>query len=52
MCVLVVEDETKVADLLKGGLTDQRLRRKLDDPFPRKLLQTIRGVGYALRSDA
>lgn len=29
----------------------QRLRRKLDDPFPRKLLQTIRGVGYALQTD-
>jgi two-component system OmpR family response regulator len=30
----------------------QRLRRKLDDPFPQRLLQTIRGVGYALQSDA
>ena len=30
----------------------QRLRRKVDDPFPRKLIQTIRGVGYALQSDA
>lgn len=29
----------------------QRLRRKLDDPFPRKLLQTIRGVGYALQTE-
>ncbi|MDP3071806.1 MAG: response regulator transcription factor [Opitutaceae bacterium] len=29
----------------------QRLRRKLDDPFPRKLLQTTRGVGYSLQSD-
>lgn len=29
----------------------QRLRRKLDDPFPRKLIQTVRGVGYALESD-
>lgn len=29
----------------------QRLRRKLDDPFPQRLLQTIRGVGYALQSD-
>lgn len=26
-----------------------RLRRKLDDPFPVKLLQTIRGVGFSLR---
>ncbi|PTY00112.1 response regulator transcription factor [Opitutus sp. ER46] len=29
----------------------QRLRRKLDDPFPRKLLQTVRGIGYALQAD-
>jgi two-component system, OmpR family, response regulator len=29
----------------------QRLRRKLDDPFPRKLVQTVRGVGYALQAD-
>ena len=25
-----------------------RLRRKLDDPFPRKLLRTIRGVGFLM----
>lgn len=30
----------------------QRLRRKLDDAFPRKLIQTVRGVGYALQTDA
>jgi DNA-binding response OmpR family regulator len=30
----------------------QRLRRKIDDPFPRKLIQTIRGVGYALQTEA
>jgi DNA-binding response OmpR family regulator len=29
----------------------QRLRRKIDDPFKRKLIQTIRGVGYALQSE-
>jgi len=28
-----------------------RLRRKLDDPFPRKLLHTMRGVGFVLRSE-
>jgi DNA-binding response OmpR family regulator len=28
-----------------------RLRRKMDDPWPRKLLQTVRGVGFVLRSD-
>lgn len=29
----------------------QRLRRKIDDPFPLKLIQTIRGIGYALQSE-
>jgi DNA-binding response OmpR family regulator len=29
-----------------------RLRRKIDDPFPKKLLQTIRGVGFVLREEA
>jgi len=29
----------------------QRLRRKLDDPFPQKLIQTVRGVGYALQAE-
>jgi two-component system, OmpR family, response regulator len=29
----------------------QRLRRKLDDPFTPKLIQTVRGVGYALQAD-
>jgi two-component system copper resistance phosphate regulon response regulator CusR len=28
-----------------------RLRRKIDDPWPVKLLQTVRGVGFVLRSD-
>lgn len=27
----------------------QRLRRKVDDPFPSKLIQTVRGLGYALQ---
>lgn len=27
----------------------QRLRRKVDDPFPKKLIQTVRGMGYALQ---
>lgn len=30
----------------------QRLRRKLDDPFARKLIQTVRGLGYAIQVDA
>lgn len=29
-----------------------RLRRKLDDPFPRKLLHTVRGVGFILKDSA
>jgi DNA-binding response OmpR family regulator len=28
-----------------------RLRRKLDEPFDRKLLKTVRGVGFALSED-
>ena len=28
-----------------------RLRRKVDDPWPHKLLQTVRGVGFVLRSN-
>jgi DNA-binding response OmpR family regulator len=28
-----------------------RLRRKMDDPYPQKLLRTVRGVGFVLRSD-
>jgi two-component system copper resistance phosphate regulon response regulator CusR len=28
-----------------------RLRRKVDDPFDRKLLKTVRGVGFALSPD-
>ena len=28
----------------------RRLRSKVDDPFPEKLIHTIRGVGYVLRS--
>ncbi len=26
----------------------RRLRAKLDDPFPNKLLHTVRGMGYVL----
>jgi two-component system, OmpR family, copper resistance phosphate regulon response regulator CusR len=28
-----------------------RLRRKIDDPFPRKLLHTVRGIGFVLREE-
>lgn len=29
----------------------RRLRAKIDDPFEKKLIQTVRGVGYALKFD-
>ena len=41
-----VESQTNVVDVMV-----RRLRAKVDDPFERKLVQTIRGVGYALRAD-
>jgi two-component system copper resistance phosphate regulon response regulator CusR len=28
-----------------------RLRKKMDDPYPRKLLRTVRGVGFVLRPE-
>ncbi len=28
----------------------RRLRSKVDDPFPNKLIRTIRGVGYVLEN--
>lgn len=27
------------------------LRKKIDDPFPTKLIQTVRGFGYRLREE-
>jgi two-component system copper resistance phosphate regulon response regulator CusR len=27
----------------------RRLRSKVDDPFPQKLIRTVRGVGYSLK---
>ena len=30
-------------------VTVARLRRKIDDPFDTKLLQTVRGVGFVVR---
>ena len=37
------EGETNIVDV-----NLRRLRAKVDDPFPRKLLRTVRGVGYVL----
>jgi DNA-binding response OmpR family regulator len=28
----------------------RRLRRKVDDPYPTKLIETVRGAGYRLRN--
>ncbi|HSH38982.1 MAG TPA: heavy metal response regulator transcription factor [Chthoniobacterales bacterium] len=41
-----VESQTNVVDVMV-----RRLRAKVDDPFERKLVHTIRGVGYVLKPD-
>ncbi len=38
--------DTNVVDVVV-----RRLRSKVDDPYPVKLVQTIRGVGYAIKTD-
>jgi two-component system copper resistance phosphate regulon response regulator CusR len=40
------ETGTNIVDVMV-----RRLRAKVDDPFKRKLVHTIRGVGYALKAD-
>jgi two-component system copper resistance phosphate regulon response regulator CusR len=40
------ETTTNIVDVMV-----RRLRAKVDDPFNKKLVRTIRGVGYALKSD-
>ena len=37
------DSDTNVVDV-----AIRRLRRKMDDPFPQKLIQTVRGMGYVL----
>lgn len=37
------DTDTNVVDV-----SIRRLRRKMDDPFPRKLIHTVRGLGYVL----
>jgi two-component system copper resistance phosphate regulon response regulator CusR len=37
---------TNVVDVMM-----RRLRAKVDDPFEKKMIQTIRGVGYVLKAD-
>jgi two-component system copper resistance phosphate regulon response regulator CusR len=39
------QGETNVVDV-----SMRRLRGKIDDPFPTKLLRTVRGVGYMIDS--
>jgi DNA-binding response OmpR family regulator len=61
MRILIVEDEPKTAACTRKGLAEhgfavdvavRRPRAKIDDPFERKLLRTIRGVGYVLEEPA
>lgn len=40
------DSDTNVVDVAV-----RRLRRKVDDPFPLKLIQTVRGSGYVLAAD-
>jgi two-component system OmpR family response regulator len=39
------DPQTNIVDVLVS-----RLREKIDKPFPKKLLQTVRGVGYVIRT--
>lgn len=41
------DSDTNVVDV-----NVRRLRSKVDDPFPRKLIQTVRGAGYVLESNS
>ena len=41
------DPQTNIVDVLVS-----RLREKIDRPFEKKLLQTVRGVGYVLRAEA
>jgi len=43
---LTFDSGTNVVDVMV-----RRLRAKVDDPFPKKLIHTIRGVGYVLKAD-
>jgi DNA-binding response OmpR family regulator len=48
----MAEDHVWSYDFLGGSnvvdVTVRRLRRKIDDPFPVKLIETVRGAGYRL----
>jgi len=59
-CAGEVVSRTEIIEQLWGGdfhtetnvvdVVVRRLRAKVDDPFPTKLVHTIRGVGYVLKS--
>ena len=40
------DSDTNVVDV-----NVRRLRSKVDDPFPHKLIHTVRGAGYVLECD-
>jgi two-component system copper resistance phosphate regulon response regulator CusR len=40
------DSDTNVVDV-----NVRRLRSKVDDPFPRKLIKTVRGVGYVINAE-
>jgi DNA-binding response OmpR family regulator len=58
MRVLVVDDDRKLGPVLVRGfatdsiaadlVTTRCVREKIDRPFGRKRLQTVRGVGYRI----
>lgn len=41
VCDVNFDSDTNVVDVLV-----RRLRAKVNDPFPRKLIHTVRGMGY------
>ncbi|MGL4398095.1 MAG: winged helix-turn-helix domain-containing protein, partial [Hyphomicrobium sp.] len=41
---LMYEGESNVVDV-----NIRRLRTKVDDPYPQKIIQTVRGRGYVIR---
>ena len=47
LTLVTVDPKTNVADVFVGYL-----RRKIDGPFGRRSLETVRGVGYRVRADA
>jgi two-component system, OmpR family, copper resistance phosphate regulon response regulator CusR len=45
-----VWDLTSQSDTNVVDVSVRRLRAKMDDPFPRKMIRTVRGVGYVLEN--